>query len=112
MLLQTAAKTGTSGQVIAILTKLKEQFESNITNITAKEKEAASLFADYKDRTEKQIASETATSQANKNTIADNTMELSAVQLTLKNNKKMLGEMKTQLAEQQELLAEHKEFHK
>jgi chromosome segregation ATPase len=110
-LLQTAAKTGSSGQVIGILTKLKEQFESNLMTIEAKEKEAASLFAKYKDRTTKQIASESAQSQSNKNRIADNQIELNGVQLSLKSNKRMLGEMKEQLKTQSELLAEHKEFH-
>lgn len=110
-LLQTAAKTGTSGQVIGILTKLKEQFESNLLTIEAEETEAQKLFDGYKERTDKQIKAEDKQSQANKDQILDNQLELSGVQEKLKSNKKMLADMKEQLKTQSVLMAEHKEFH-
>lgn len=113
-MVQTAAKskTGTSGQIIGILTKLKEQMEANLATTEATEKENADMFKKYKDRTDKQILSESAQSQSNKNRIADNQLELSAVQARLKSNTNDLASMKTQLETQTEILSQHTEFHK
>lgn len=108
---KSLTKTGTSGQVIGVLTGMRTTFEENLQDMSAQEKAAAKYFKGYKHRTDQQIVSDSATSASHKGAIANNASTIKQQQQTKKEAEQTLQTMENQLATETSHLKEHTALH-